>query len=122
MIAAIWLGVAVALVLWSLLGWGLYRLLSQPHAWLGDPQPLLDQVPFGEWLDQWLPGWQALAALTIDAVQMALGALGAAAPVVAWAVWGLGTLALVGFGALASLVVALVRESRSGGGAPPTAR
>jgi hypothetical protein len=119
-IAAIWLGVAVALVLWSLLGWGLYRLLIQPHAWLGDLQPLLDQVPFGDWLDRWLPGWQALAAMTIDAVQMALGALGAAAPLVAWGVWGIGTLALVGFGALASLVVALVRESRPAD-PPPTA-
>ena len=122
MIAAIWIGVAVALVLWSLLGWGLYRLLVQPHAWLGELQPLLDQVPFGDWLDRWLPGWQALAELTIDTVQMALGALGAAAPLVAWGVWGLGTLALVGLGALASLVVALVREPRPVDAAPPVAR
>ncbi|MEO7244701.1 MAG: hypothetical protein ABIX12_06105 [Rubrivivax sp.] len=109
MIAAIWIGVGLALLLWSLLGWGLFQLLTQPHQWLGDLQPLLDEVPFGAWLDHWLPGWQALVSLAVEAVQMALGVLGAAAPVVAWAVWGVGTLVLVGLGALASMIVALVR-------------
>jgi hypothetical protein len=111
MLGFIWIVVLGGLALWSLLGWGLYRLLSMDQAWLGDLRPLIDSVPFGGWLDRWLPGWQALVELAVDAVQIALGALGAAAPVVVWAVWGVGVLVLVGGGALLSLVVVLLRDA-----------
>lgn len=111
MLIAIWVLVGIGVAVWSLLGWGLYGLLSLDHQqWLGDLKPLIDQVPGGAWLEQWFPGWQALAELTIEAVQLALGWLGAAAPVVVWAVWGVGTLLLVGCGALLSLIVALLRD------------
>lgn len=110
MIAAIWIAAGLALLLWSLLGWGLYALLRLDQAWLGELGPLLDEVPFGPWLDRWLPGWQALVELGIDAVQLALGALGASAPIVVWVVWGLGTLLLVGAAGLLSLFVVLVRD------------
>jgi len=111
MLIAIWSLVGLGLALWSLLGWGLYSLLALDHRqWLGDLKPLLDQVPFGAWLDAWIPGWQALAALAIDGVQWALGWTVGAAPVVAWAVWGVGTLAMVGGGALLSLLVLLLRD------------
>ena len=66
--------------------------------------------PGGAWLERWIPGWQALAELSIEAVQLALGWLGAAAPIVVWAVWGVGTLVMVGSGALLSLIVVLLRE------------
>ena len=110
MLIAIWILVLLGLALWSLLGWGLYALLSMDQQWLGDLKPLLDEVPFGHWLDQWVPGWQALAEVAIDALQWLLGWLGAAAPVAVWMVWGAGTLVLVSGGALLSLLVVLLRD------------
>lgn len=117
MLIAIWLLVVLGLALWSLMGWGMYALLALDHQWLGDLKPLLDEVPFGHWLEQWVPGWQTLAELSIDAVQWLLGWLGAAAPIVVWAVWGAGILALVSGGALLSLLVVLLRDKAS----PPPA-
>lgn len=110
MLGAIWILVAIGLTLWSALGWGLYQLLRLDHAWLGDLKPLLEQVPWGAWLEQWVPGWQAMTELAIDAVQLALGSLGTAAPVVVWVVWGVGTMLIVGAGALLSLSVVLLRD------------
>lgn len=110
MLTAIWLFVVLGVALWSLMGWALYALLSLDHHWLGELKPLLEQVPYGDWIERWIPGWQALAALSIDAVQWALGWLGAAAPVVVWLVWGLGVLALAGLGAGLSLIVVLLRD------------
>jgi len=110
MLIAIWILVALSVTLWSLLGWGLYALLALEHQWLGDLKPLLDQVPFGRWLEQWVPGWQALAVWSIDAVQWLLGWMGAAAPIVVWAVWGAGTMTLVAGGALLSLGVVLLQD------------
>jgi hypothetical protein len=110
MLTAIWIFVVALLGLWSLTSWGLYTLLSLDNQWLGELQPLLERVPFADWLDRWAPGWQALAELSIDAVQVALGALGAAAPVVVWVVWGVGTLVLTGVGVVLTLLVVLLRE------------
>ncbi len=116
MLTVIWIFVALGVALWSLLGWGLYELLRLDHQqWLGDLKPLLEQVPLGAWLDAWVPGWQAVAELAIDTVQWALGWMGAAAPVVVWAVWGVGTLFMAGAGALLSLVVVLLRDKRPTG-------
>lgn len=115
MLTAIWILVGLGLALWSLTGWGLYTLLRLDNAWLGDLKPLIDEVPFGPWLDAWIPGWQALLELSIDSVQWLLGWMGAAAPVVVWVVWGLGTLMLVGGGALLSLVVVLLRDRKPAG-------
>jgi hypothetical protein len=111
MLIALWILIGLGVAVWSLLGWGLYALLSLDHQqWLGDLKPLIDQVPFGAWLERWFPGWQALAELAIEAVQLALGWLGAAAPIVVWAVWGVGTLLLVGGGAVLSLIIVLLRD------------
>jgi hypothetical protein len=111
MLIAIWIVVGIGLALWSLLGWGLHELLALGHQqWLGDLKPLIDQIPGGAWLEAWFPGWQAIAELSIDAVQLALGWMGAAAPIVVWAVWGTGTLLLVGMGAVLSLIVVLLRD------------
>lgn len=111
MLIALWIFVGLGVALWSLLGWGLYALLSLDHQqWLGDLKPLIDQIPGGAWLERWIPGWQALAELSIEAVQLALGWLGAAAPIVVWAVWGVGTLLLVGGGAVLSLIIVLLRD------------
>mgnify|MGYP006908317743 CR=1 FL=1 len=112
MLTAIWIFVIALLGLWSLTSWGLYTLLSLDNQWLGELRPLLERVPFADWLDRWVPGWQALAELSIDAVQVALGALGTAAPVVVWVVWGVGTLVLTGIGVVLSLLVALLRDDK----------
>ena len=110
MLTAIWIFVALGVLLWSLMGWGFYALLSLDHQWLGDLKPLLDEVPFAALLERWVPGWQTLVELSIDAVQWALGWLGAAAPIVVWVVWGGGVLVLTGIGAVLSLIVVLLRE------------
>jgi hypothetical protein len=110
MLTAIWIFATLGIALWSLMGWGLYTLLSLDHQWLGDLKPLLDRVPYGDLLERWIPGWQLLAELSIDAVQWTLGWLGAAAPVVVWVVWGLGVMVLAGVGAGLSLFVVLVRD------------
>jgi hypothetical protein len=111
MLIALWILIGVGVAVWSLLGWGLYALLALDHQqWLGDLKPLIDQVPFGHWLERWFPGWQAVAELAIEAVQLALAWLGAAAPIVVWGVWGVGTLVLVGIGAALSLLIVLLRD------------
>ena len=110
MLTAIWIIVGLCVLLWSLLGWGLQALLSLEHQWLGDLKPLLDEVPFGDWLDRFVPGWQVMVELTIDMLQWVLGWMGATAPVVVWVVWGLGVFLLVGTGAVLSLIVALLRD------------
>ncbi len=111
MLIALWIVVGIGVAIWSLLGWALYALLTLDHdPWLGEVGPVLDRVPGGDWLERWFPGWQALAELSIEAVQLALGWLGAAAPIVVWAVWGVGTLLLVGGGAVLSLIVVLLRD------------
>lgn len=110
MLTAIWIFVVLGVLLWSLMGWGFYALLSLDHQWLGDLKPLLDEVPFAALLERWVPGWQVLVELSIDAVQWMLGWLGAAAPIVVWVVWGGGVLVLTGIGAVLSLIVVLLRE------------
>lgn len=122
MIAALWIFVLALLGLWSLVFWGLHSLLSMDQAWLGELKPMLERVPMADWLDRWVPGWQTLAELAIDAVQWVLGVLGGAAPTVVWLVWGVGTLALVAVGALLSLLVTLLsdrHEARQPAASPP---
>lgn len=122
MITAIWIFVLALLGLWSLVFWGLYSLLSMDQAWLGELKPMLDRVPMADGLDRWVPGWQALAELAIDAVQWALGVLGGAAPTIVGVVWGVGTLALVAVGALLSLLVALLSDRDDAGRPAPVHR
>lgn len=118
MLTAIWILVALGVTVWSLLGWGLYSLLALDHQqWLGELRPLLEQVPLSDWLDRWIPGWQALAELAIGSLQWLLGWLGGTAPILVWVVWGVGTLALVAGGALLSLIVVLLRDKPRPAGA-----
>jgi len=106
MIALIWLVVLLGLALWSLLGWGLYRLLTLDQAWLGDLGAVIQSMPLGHWLETWVPGWRPLVELAVDALQGLLSALGGAAPVLVWALWGSGTMAMVVVGAGLSVLVA----------------
>jgi len=110
MIIAIWIFAFLGLVAWSLVSWGLYALLSLDPAGLDDLKQLVDRIPFGELLSQWLPGWQELLRAGISLTQSALGWVGGAARLVVWVVWAVGALLLAGSGGLLTLMVVLLRD------------
>lgn len=113
----VWILTLLALGLWSLLAWGTHVVLTLDPAVVGNLKPLVEQIPYGALIDQWVPGWQALLTATIDLTQSMLGWLGGAAGVIVWIVWGLGALLVVGGGVVGSVIVALVRKgARAAGG------
>jgi len=107
---AIWFITLIGLALWSLLAWGLHTVLSIDPKWLDDVEALVKRVPFAETIEHWFPGWQQLLGVAMDLAQTVLGWVGNNAPLVAWIVWGIGALALLGIGGVLSLVVCLVSE------------
>ncbi len=113
----VWILTLLALGLWSLLAWGTHVVLTLDPAVVGNLKPLVEQIPYGALIEQWVPGWQALLTATIDLTQSALGWLGGAAGVIVWIVWSLGALLIVGGGVVGSVIVALVRKgARAAGG------
>jgi predicted PurR-regulated permease PerM len=117
MLAAIWILTLLGLAVWSLLAWGLHTLLTIDPRWIDDVQALIERVPYADVIDRWLPGWRELLDLAMDLTQTVLGWVGSNAPLVAWIVWGIGTLALLAMAGVLSLVVSLLRDKRP---APPT--
>jgi hypothetical protein len=111
MVIVIWVVTAILVALWSLAGWGLHALLGLGTGWTGEVQGVIDQVPYGDVIEAWIPGWQQMLTLALDLAQAALGWLGGAAPLIAWIVWGLGTAALLITAAVLTLIVALLRRS-----------
>ena len=111
-IAAIWIFMGLMALLWSLASWGLHTLLTSQHAWLDDVGALLEQVPLRGVLDEWVPGWQSLVELAAEGLRWALDALGGAAPLVVWGLWGLGMLAFAAAGGVLTLIVVLLRDDR----------
>lgn len=108
---AIWIIVALGLALWTLTAWGLAALMGLDPNWVGDLKPLVAQLPFGPWLDAWLPGWQGLLVATMDLLRTLLGWAGGAGQVVVWIAWAVGAgLAVLG-GLLLSLLVRLGRKA-----------
>jgi hypothetical protein len=57
-------------------------------------------------------------AAAADLAQNALGWVGSNAPLVAWIVWGMGTIAVLAVGGLLTLLVCVVQERNK----PPVAR
>lgn len=113
----VWILTLLALGLWSLLAWGTHVVLTLDPAVVGNLKPLVEQIPYGALIEQWVPGWQALLTATIDLTQSMLGWLGGAAGIIVWIVWGLGALLVVGGGVVGSVIVALVRKgARAAGG------
>jgi hypothetical protein len=110
---AIWLFTLLGLALWSLLAWGLHALLSIDPKWLDDVEELIRHVPYADVIDRWFPEWERMLALATDLAQTVLGWIGNNAPLVAWIVWGVGTLVLLGSGGVLSLVVCLLTEKKS---------
>lgn len=108
---AIWLVALVCLGLWSLTTWGLAMLMGLDPSWLGELKPLLLRVPGGDWLDLWLPGWQAQVSAVLDLVQGVLGWLGEAGPWLALGIWAMGAICIVSVGGLCSLLVTVMHRA-----------
>lgn len=119
MLALIWLLTLLGLALWSLAAWGLHMLLVIDPGWLEDVDALIRQVPYAESIERWFPGWQDMLGAAVDLAQLVLGWVGSNAPLVAWIVWSIGALALLGLGGVLTLIVCLLREKNVP--APPAA-
>ncbi|MCU0774657.1 MAG: hypothetical protein MUC74_09135 [Ideonella sp.] len=111
MMIALWILTLGLLGLWSLSAWGVHALLTLDASRLGDLKLLVDQIPYGDVIGAWIPGWQDLLRMTIDFTQVALGWVGGAAPVVVWIVWTIGALTILGIGALLSGLIVMIRRS-----------
>ena len=118
MLALIWILTLLSLALWSLAAWGLHTLLTIDPAWVEDVDALIRQVPYADAIERWFPGWQQMLSAAMDLAQVALGWVGSNAPLVAWIVWGIGALGLLGLGTVLTLIVCLLRERNV---APPAA-
>lgn len=112
MLTAIWIIAAVLLALWSLAAWGLHALLVHGAGWATDARPLIDDIPYGEVIEHWLPGWRQMLALALDFAQAAIAWIGDSAALVAWLTWGAGALMLAGTAGVMSLIVVLLRPKR----------
>jgi hypothetical protein len=121
MMIALWILTLLVLGLWSLAAWGVHALLTLDASRLGDLKPLVEQIPYGDVIGAWIPGWQDLLRMTIDFTQVVLGWVGGAAPVVMWIVWGFGALVIVGLGLVLTVVIKLVRRATAPTPAPQRA-
>ncbi len=108
---AIWLTAAVLLGLWSLVAWGLATLMAMDPSWVGEVNLLLLKWPFGDWFDQWLPGWQAGVSALLDVTQTLLSWLGSVGPWLTLAIWAAGAACIVVAAGLFSVLVAVVRRA-----------
>ena len=111
----IWVLAALALGLWSLLAWGVAALLGLGPSWVTDVGGLLKQVPYGDVIDAWVPGWQALQRATFEMARSLLGWLGGFEQVLVWVLWvlwavGAGVVLLCA-GSLSLLVVVIRRST-----------
>ena len=107
----IWLLAALALGLWSLLAWGVGTLLGLDPSWVTDAGGLLKLVPFGEVIDAWVPGWQALLLGAFELVRTLLGWLGGFGQVLVWGLWAAGAGVVLLCAGLLSLLVVVMRRS-----------
>lgn len=108
---AIWLLIALGAGLWTLLAWGIAALLGMDPSWVEDLVPVVQSIPYGHVIEQWIPGWEALAISVLELTRALLGWAGSFGAWVVWGLWALGIGGLLLAGGLLSLVVALVRKS-----------
>jgi hypothetical protein len=109
MIAIIWILAAIGLALWSLVSWALHAVLVRLPEWSSDPGSVISAIPFAEWLDRWVPGWDTLVRIALDMAVVALAWVGSYAPLVVWLVWGLGAALVFGTAGVLTLIVVLLR-------------
>ena len=105
MVMLIWCLTLLALLLWSALGWGLHTLLSLGPTWLDKLPGLIEKLPYPAVLERWLPNWQEWLIGAATAVQAVFGWLGGAGVVLVWAVWVVGTMAMLGMALLLTFAV-----------------
>lgn len=110
MLIAIWTLTFIGLALWSVAAWGLHTLLAMNPTWVEDVTALVRAMPYAEVIDRWFPGWRELLGVLMDVTSLVLGWVGTNAPLVAWIVWAVGALALLGGGSLLTLIVCLLRD------------
>jgi hypothetical protein len=108
---AIWIVAALIIGLWSLAAWGVSALLGLNPAWVGNLQNLLREIPYGAWVETWVPHWQPGLLVILDLARDLFAWVDAAAPAVLWIIWVMGTVAVVMLAALLSLVVRTVSKS-----------
>ncbi len=118
MMLALWIFTAVAVGLWSLSAWGLYRLLTLETGAFDRLDEVLAQWPPAGVLDAWLPGWQDWLRLGLELTQAALGWVGSVAPWIVWATWATGTGVMLAVAGLLALLIRLATRPASPG---PTA-
>jgi hypothetical protein len=108
---AIWIVAALIIGLWSMAAWAVSALLGLNPAWVGNLQALLREIPYGAWVETWVPHWQSALLVILDIARDLFAWVDAAAPAVLWIVWVTGTAAVVMLAALLSLVVRVVSKS-----------
>jgi hypothetical protein len=112
MLVFIWIVILIGFALWSLASWGLHALLAIDPKWLDDVEALARNVPYAEAIDRWFPGWRELLGAVMDLAQVVLYWVGTNAPLVAWIVWGVGALVILGTGGVLTLIVSLLRDTK----------
>lgn len=116
MLIAVWIIVLLVLSLWSLITWGIHSLLTLDPSRIDELKPLIEQIPYGEQIDLWLPGWQTLLQFVVDLTRGMFAGIANAAPWLIWALWAIGVVVILLCGGLATLFVVLVRNELK---APP---
>ena len=129
-----WLMVFSLLALWSLAAWAMHAVavwgISDAGALTGaasDTASSAGVLLLPEWLAPWVPQQVAEAiasvvsglAPAVESLLQAAPALAGGLTVVAWVVWGIGSLLLLMLGAGLHLLIALWRR-RDGGGSGPS--
>lgn len=110
MLIAIWIAAFFGMTCWSLICWGLHALILADPTRMQDLKPLIAEIPYGEAIEQWLPGWQTLLQFVIDLTQGMLSGLANAAPWLAWALWTAGMLVILLVAGGLSLLVVVARN------------
>lgn len=115
----IWIAALLCIGLWSLLSWAVYALLGLDPSWVDGAKPLLQELPYGAILDQWIPGWQPMALALLDLTRTSLGWLGGIGGVVVWVLWALVGGFILLLAALLSFAVGKFQRGSAGPGAGP---
>ena len=125
-----WLLVFGLLALWSFAAWALHAVavwsVSNAGALTGVASGV-EGIRLPEWVAPWVPPGIAQAktsrlagfAPLVESLLQSLPALTGGLAMVAWAIWGLGTLLLLLLGAGLHLIIAIWRRRGGGGGSGP---
>jgi hypothetical protein len=117
--AAIWITAALALALWSAATWLLVEAAQRGPAWLDRFAEWALRQPYGRWLDDWAPGWQALLRALADLMHTLVGWFGAAAPWWPGLLWAVGVVFVLLAASTFSLVVVLLTPARGAARSAP---